>query len=54
MWLMTFLVRVRGIYLRGLQTVGAGWFSFWGGCVLFGDLNFSPPVQKMYGKDWEG
>lgn len=41
-------------YLRGLQIVIAGLFSFWGGCVLFGALNFPPPVQKMDGKDWEG
>lgn len=23
-----------------------GLFSFWGGCVLSGALNFFPPVQK--------
>lgn len=35
-----------GISLRGLQIVVAGVFSFWGGCVLFGVLNFFPVVQK--------
>lgn len=46
-WLRNFFKGSNGnFYLRGLQIVVAGVFSFWGGCVLFGVFYFFPLVQK--------